>query len=129
MQELINSIVRLSAAATMYSMQQLQSSVGGLDSTKESVESLKALIDTMANALTAKLDESRRSTVDSIANAGNEMVGRTFTAINVDVTKVEEAASAASGMVRRTTDTLSSLIRTGKVAEPPVATEPVAVAA
>ena len=120
MHELINSLVRLSAAATMYSMQQMQTTVGGFDS-KESMESLRTVIDTMTNALTEKLDENKRSTVESISNAGNEVVGRTWTVLNVDSMNPKEVANTASDIVRRTSDTFTSLIRNGKASEPQAA--------
>jgi len=128
MQELINSIVRLSAAATMYGMQQMQSTVSGFDS-RESMDSLRNVIDTMSQALTDKLDENKRSTVESISNAGSEVVGRTLTALNVESMNPKDVANTASEIVRRTTDTFSSLIRTGKVAEPQAAEEVLAATA
>jgi hypothetical protein len=120
MHELINAIVRLSAAATMYGMQQVQTTVGSFDS-KESMESLRNVIENMSNALTSKLDDNKRSTVESISNAGNEVVGRTWTVLNVDSLNPKEVANTASDIVRRTSDTFSSLIRTGKAAEPQAA--------
>jgi len=117
MQELINSIVRLSAAATMYGMQQVQTTVGGFD-TKESIDSLRSVIDGMTATLTAKLDENKRSTVDSISSAGSEVVGKTWTVLNVDAMRPKEVANTASDFVRRTTDAFSSIIRNGQSGEP-----------
>jgi len=100
----------------------MQSTVSGFDS-KESMDSLRNVIDTMSQALTDKLDENKRSTVESISTAGSEVVGRTLTAFNVDSMNPKDVANTASEIVRRTTDTFSSLIRTGKVAEPQAAEE------
>jgi hypothetical protein len=111
MQELINSIVRLSAAATMYGMQQVQTTVGGFD-TKDSIDNLRSVIDGVTATLTAKLDENKKSTVDSISNAGSEVVGRTWTVLNVDAMKPKEVANTASDFVRRTSDAFSSIIKT-----------------
>ena len=111
MQELINSIVRLSAAATMYGMQQVQTTVGGFD-TKESIDNLRSVIDGVTATLTAKLDENKKSTVDSISNASSEVVGRTWTVLNVDAMKPKEVANTASDFVRRTSDAFSSIIKT-----------------
>ncbi|MCU1329842.1 MAG: hypothetical protein JWN34_5212 [Bryobacterales bacterium] len=115
MQELINSIVRLSAAATMYGMQQVQTTVGGFD-TKESLDNLRSVIDGVTATLTAKLDENKKSTVDSISNAGNEVVSRTWTVLNVDAMKPKEVADSASDFVRRTSDAFSSMIKSGEPA-------------
>lgn len=126
MQEFINSIVRLSAAATMYGMQQMQTTVGGFD-TKDSLDNLRAVIDGVTNTLTARLDENKRSTVESISHAGNEVVGRTWTALNVDALNPKEVADTATDFVRRTSDTFSSIISNGKSGAPQA--EPAAAAA
>jgi len=104
----------------MYGMQQVQTTVGGFD-TKESLDSLRSVIDGMTATLTAKLDENKRSTVDSISNAGSEVVGKTWTVLNVDAMKPKEVANTASDFVRRTSDAFSSIIRNGQTSEPQAA--------
>jgi len=109
-QDLINSFVRLSAAMSVYTLQQMQSAVDTLD-TKDSVNKLKKMIDSMTDALTAQIDESKRKTVDSISNLGADVVERTFDTFNVQGLNPHELVETTNNMVRKTTDSLSNIIR------------------
>jgi hypothetical protein len=102
MQELINSFVRLSAAMSIYSMQQMQSAVQTIDPL-DSVNKLKKMIDSMTDALTSQIDESKKQAVDNISNLGADMVGRTFDTLHV-------SGLNPGDMVRKTTDSLTSFI-------------------
>ena len=113
MQDLINSFVRLSAAMTVYSLQQMQSAVDTLD-TKDSVGKLKKMIDSMTDALTAQIDESKMKTVDSISNLGADVVERTFDTLNVQGLKPHDLVETTNDMVRKTTDSLASIIKSDK---------------
>ncbi|NDJ10752.1 MAG: hypothetical protein EBY17_06110 [Acidobacteriia bacterium] len=87
MQELINSIVRLSAAATLYSMQQVQSSVSDFD-TKESLQSLRQVMDGVASALISKLDESKKEILVNITETGSDVA----VAIERDIKEIRDTA-------------------------------------
>ena len=110
MQELINSFVRLSAAMSVYTLQQMQTAVDTLD-TRDSVNKLKKMIDSMTDALTAQIDEAKKKTVDSISNLGADVVERTFDTFNVQGLKPHDLVESTNTMVRKTTDSLSSIIR------------------
>lgn len=113
MQDLINSFVRLSAAMTVYSLQQMQSAVDTLD-TKDSVAKLKKMIDSMTDALTAQIDESKKKTVESISNLGADVVERTFDTLNVQGLKPHELVETTSDIVRKTSDSLAHIIKSDK---------------
>jgi len=102
MQELISSFVRLSAAMSIYSMQQMQSAVETIDPT-DSVTRLKKMIDSMTDALTSHMDESKKQTLDSISNLGADVVGRTFDTLHV-------SGLNPGDVVRKTADSLVSMI-------------------
>jgi hypothetical protein len=112
-QELINSFVRLSAAMSVYSMQQMQSAVETIDP-KDSVSKLKKMIDSMTDALTSQIDESKKQTVDSISNLGADVVSRTFDTLSVSGLNPQNLVETTNDMVRKTTDSLSSMIKNGK---------------
>jgi hypothetical protein len=76
MLELLNSMVRLSAAVTVYSMQEVQSAVGTVDPA-EGVGKLRDMIDSLANAVTSKIDESKRPMLESFSSLGHDVVDRT----------------------------------------------------
>lgn len=122
MQELINSFVRLSAAMSVYTLQQMQSAVDTLD-TKDSVTRLKKMIDSMTDALTAQIDDNKRRTVDSISNLGADVVERTFDTLNVQGLKPHDLVETTNDMVRKTSDSLSSIIRNDKNEEKHSATK------
>ena len=112
-QDLINSFVRLSAAMTVYSMQQMQSAVDTIDPT-DSVTKLKKMIDSMTDALTSQIDESKKKTVDSISNLGADVVERTFDTLNVQSLNAHDLVKSTNDMVRKTTDSLASIIKSDK---------------
>jgi hypothetical protein len=111
MQDLINSFVRLSAAMSIYSLQQMQSAVETIDP-KDSVTKLKKMIDSMADALTAQIDESKKQTVDSISNLGADVVERTFDTVSGLTPR--DLVQQTNDMVRKTTDSLSGMIKSDK---------------
>jgi conjugal transfer/entry exclusion protein len=112
-QDLINSFVRLSAAMTVYSLQQMQSAVDTID-TKDSVNKLKKMIDSMADALTEQIDESKKKTVESISTLGADVVERTFDTLNVKGLSPHDLVDTTSDMVRKTTDSLDNIIKSDK---------------
>lgn len=113
MQDLINSFVRLSAAMTVYSMQQMQSAVDTIDP-KDSVTKLKKMIDSMADALTSQIDESKKKTVESISNLGADVVERTFDTLSVQSLNAHDLVKSTNDMVRKTSDSLASIIKSDK---------------
>ncbi len=76
MQETLNSLVRLSAAITVFGVQQVQSAVGSANS-QDSADKLREVIDGMAAAVSAQIDESKLPALDSISSLGHNVVGRT----------------------------------------------------
>jgi hypothetical protein len=77
MLETLNSMVRLSAAITVFGAQQVQTAVGSADS-KESVDKLREVIDEMTAAVSSRIEEAKRPSFDNIYNLGHEVVDRTW---------------------------------------------------
>jgi hypothetical protein len=96
MQELFNSMIRLSAAMTVFGVQQLQNTMGSVD-TKQSVDKLREVIDAMTDALSAKIDKSRRPTLDRLSNLPQDIIKR-----SVDSTR--EVVKDTSEIVKSTSD-------------------------
>jgi hypothetical protein len=109
-QELINSFVRLSAAMSVYSMQQMQSAAETIDP-RDSVAKLRKMIDSMTDALTSQIDESKKKTVDSISSLGADVVDRTFNTLNVSGLNPRDIVDTTNNMVRKTTDSLAHIIK------------------
>src|SRR6266850_3758065 len=110
MQETLNSLVRLSAAMTVFGMQQVQTAVGSAD-TKESVDKLREVIDAMAAAVSAKIDESKLPTLDSISSLGHDVVDRTMDSLKVPTMNPLEILKNTTGMVKTTSDWLDGFVR------------------
>lgn len=110
MQDLINSFVRLSAAMTVYSMQQMQTAVESVDP-RESVGKLKQMIDSMTDALTAQIEESKKPAMDSMTSLGKDVVTKTFDTINMATMSPKDIVQQTGEIVKKTTDSLASMIR------------------
>lgn len=104
MQELINSIVRLSAAATLYSMQQVQSSVSDFD-TKESLQSLRQVMDGVASALISRLDESKKEMLVNITETGSDVA----VAIERDLKEIRDTADDVFSRTLKATKEISNI--------------------
>lgn len=113
MQELLNSMVKLSAAMTVFGIQQMQGAVGTTD-TKESVDKLRDVIDAMAAAVSARIDESRRPVVDRISNLPGDIMDKA-----IDSSK--GVVQNTSDMMKSTTNWVSGMIRP---ANAPASSEP-----
>lgn len=111
MQELLNSLVRLSAAVTVFSMQSVQTAVSSVDA-KESMEKMRGVIDAMADAITSKIDESKRGTLDSINTLGHDMVGRTIDTLKVPAMSMNPRELMQSGvdMTKNTTNWIKDMV-------------------
>ena len=127
-QELINSFVRLSAAMTVFGMQQMQTAVGNVDP-NEAIKKLREVIDAMANIVNSHIEESRRPTVDSMTTLGRNMMDRTWDAINLGTPQPRDLMNVANDGLRRATNGLNEFMRMEKKAhgtEPKAAEEALA---
>lgn len=122
MVELLNSMVRLSAAVTVFGIQEVQSAVGAVD-TKESMDQLRGMIDAMTNAVTSRIDENRRSTVKSISNLGEDVVSRTVDTLNVPSISPREFVKSTADMVKSTSDWLDGIVKPAPAASEPKSAE------
>lgn len=111
MQELLNSMIRLSAAMTVFGMQQVQATVGTVD-TKQPVDKLREVIDAMADAVTAKIDDSRLSTLDRLTNLPKDIIARSW-----DSTR--DVVKDTTDMVKKTSDWVAGTVKADGAASEP----------
>jgi hypothetical protein len=76
MQETFNSLVRLSAAITVFGVQQVETAVGAANP-RAVVDRLGDVMNGMAAAVSANLDESKLSTVNRISRVGRDVLANT----------------------------------------------------
>ncbi len=118
MLELLNSLVRLSAAVTVYSMQEAQTAASSVSPT-ESVDKLRDMIDSLTNSVSSKIEASRRSTLDSFANLGqnvvDQTVGRTMDTLNstlhVPSMLPKDILQSTTDAVKSTSDWLGKIVK------------------
>ena len=107
-------------------MQQMQSAVESIDP-KDSVAKFKKMIDSMTDALTAQIDESKKQTVDSISNLGADVVERTFDTLAVPGLNARDLVKTTNDVVRKTSDSIASMIKSDKEDKKTSNSTPVAV--
>jgi hypothetical protein len=57
------------------------------------------------------MNESKKQTVDSMTNLSADVVGRTLDTLNVSNLNPRELVQSTSDMVRKTTDSLSNMMK------------------
>src|SRR5690349_18655242 len=77
MQEMINSMMRFSAAMTMFGMQQIQNAAELAVDSQSALKKFRENLDAVTDALIAQLDETSKPTLKSMTNLGSDLVDRT----------------------------------------------------
>jgi len=120
MQEMMNSMMRFSAAITLFGMQQLQNAAELAIDSQAALKKFRENLDAVTNALIAQLDDSSKPALDSMTNLGSDLVDRTMTAVNVSALDPRELVHTTEDLMRKTTDSLADMIKK----RPPTAGEP-----
>ena len=100
MRELISSLIRFSGAVTVFGVEQVQNAVGAPADTRAAIARLIETLDSMSESLISKIDEPKRAVHESMSKALNEVVDRTFHAVNLNgphelMQKTSESLSSA----------------------------------
>ena len=101
MLEMISSIMRLSAAMTMFGLEQAQNAMLAPADTRAALARLRETLDAMSDTLAAKIDEPKREALEGMSRAQTEMFDRTAGVVSFD---------AAGEFVRKTSESLSGVI-------------------
>src|SRR5262245_66120218 len=99
MQEFIGAMVRFSTALTIYSIQQVRNGVSELVATPISMDRVREAMDSATNSLRSKIDDSQKTTYNSVTTFSEDVLTRTCDA-------VRESVPNASQMLRSTGDAL-----------------------
>jgi hypothetical protein len=111
MQELINSMVRFSAAMTLFGMQQFQNAMSIAGDTQAPLNKLRDSLDAMTNTVAAQLDEANKPTLQSVTNLGTDMVNRTFETVNVQALDPRQMAQTTGDLMRKTTESVTGIMK------------------
>jgi len=105
MQSLIVSMMRFSAALTLFGMEQLQSSlnvVEGEEDISKAMERFEKALDSLTDALVNKIDDKKRDTLKSVTKMSEDVVGRTMDSMNV--MDPREVLRATNDLLKKTSD-------------------------
>ena len=118
MQELLNSLVRFSAAVTVLGMQEVKNAAGLVNvKPSESIEKLKTTVDRLTEAVSSHIEDSAKPSVDNIAGLPHDFYARSE-ALGRDVLQ------NTSDLVKNTTDWLASKTRSAASASEPETSTP-----
>ena len=111
MQDLINSMVKFSAAMTLFGMQQIQNAVGAAVDTQSALGRFRDALDSVTNAITSQLDDSKKPTLSSMSNLGSDLVNRTWEGMNMNALDPRQVLESTGDLMRKTTDSLTDLVK------------------
>ncbi|MEZ5400186.1 MAG: hypothetical protein R2729_11000 [Bryobacteraceae bacterium] len=110
MEDLAMSIMRFSSAMTMFGIQQVQNSMEAFTDPQTAQKKFARALNSVSEALTAELDEPNKSTEASISGFGEKIVNRTMSAIDVPAWDPKNVMKAASDIVKKTTDSMTTMV-------------------
>jgi conjugal transfer/entry exclusion protein len=105
MTNLAVSMLRFSAALTLYSVEQLERSLnvveGGADLSK-TIQGFEQTLDSLSEVLIREMDEKKKETLQSVSKASRDMVGRTME--GMEIMDPREVIKASSDLLQKTSD-------------------------
>ena len=118
MQELIASMMRFSAAITLFGMQQFQNVVGAAADTQAAMDKFREALDKVTDAVASEMDDAKKATLESVSKVQSDLVGRTFDAMNVQVMDPREVMQTTGDLMRKTTDSLAGIMQKAAGSKP-----------
>jgi hypothetical protein len=100
------SMMRFSGAATMFGMEQIQNAMAAPADTQAALVRLCNTLDSMSEALAAKLDSSKKSALDSMSKAQMDILDSTSNAVNLDAVNLD----TATDFMKKTSESLAGMM-------------------
>ncbi len=110
-QDLMNSMIRFSAAITVFGQQQLQNAVSTAMNTESGIKAMREALDSATQVLTAQIDEKQKSTVKSVTDLGTDLVSRTFDTMQMSRLDPSQIVETTGSMVRQVSETIENAIK------------------
>jgi hypothetical protein len=110
MQELIGSMVRFSTALTLFGLQQMRYAMSAMVETPMSLDRFRQAVDSAANALTAKIDDQQKTTLNSVNTLSADVIAKTYDSVKNTVADPGRVLRATSDALRRTAETCTSVL-------------------
>ena len=105
MTNLVVSMLRLSAAMTLYGIEQLEHSVNVAEGGSEfgkTIESFEKTLDSLTNVLMKAMDEKKKETLHSATKAFEDVTHRTMEGL--DIIDPRHVLKASSDLLQKTSD-------------------------
>ncbi|HYK89948.1 MAG TPA: hypothetical protein VE398_14325 [Acidobacteriota bacterium] len=111
MQNLIISMMKFSAAVTLFGMEQLQNTlnmVEGEEDLSKTMERFEQAINSLTETLTSRIDEKKKETLSSITKMSEDVVNRTFDGMSM--MDPREVMRATNDLIQKTSDTTADWV-------------------
>ncbi len=105
MQSLIVSMMRFSAALTLFGMEQLQNSlnvVEGEEELSKTMDRFENALDAMTDSLISRIDDKKKDTLKSVTRMSEDVVGKTIDGMTA--MDPREVLKATNDLIQKTTD-------------------------
>lgn len=105
MQNLIISMMRFSAAVTLFGMEQLQNSlnvVEGEEDLSKTMERFEKALDSLTDVLVNRIDDKKKDTLKSVTKMSEDVVNRTVDGMTM--VDPREMLKATNDLIQKTTD-------------------------
>jgi len=111
MQELVEAMLRFSAAMTLFGVQQLQNAVGAAADTQSALNKFRDALNKMSDAISSQMDDSKQETLKSMTKVQNDLVERTWDAMNINMLDPREMMDTMTDLTKKTTDSMADLVK------------------
>ncbi len=111
MQNLIISMMKFSAAVTLFGMEQLQNTLNAVEGDEEfskTTERFEEALDSLTEALKNRIDEKKKDTLKSITKMSEDVVNRTFDGMSA--MDPRDMMKATNDLIQRTSDTTAEWV-------------------
>jgi hypothetical protein len=105
MEDLVISMIRFSAAVTLFGMEQLQNTlniVEGEDDVTKSMNRFEETLNSLTANLTSRIDEKKKDTLQSLTKISEDVVGRTMDGMSI--MDPREVMRATNDLLQKTSD-------------------------
>ena len=111
MQNLIISMMRFSAAVTLFGMEQLQNTLNAVEGDEEfskTTDRFEEALDSLTEALKNRIDDKKKDTLKSITKMSEDVVNRTFDGMSA--IDPRDIMKATNDLIQRTSDTTAEWV-------------------
>ena len=107
MEDVINSMVRFSAALTLFGAQQFQNALEAVTDSQAALKKFRESLDSITGAINGQISETNKRTLDSVTKLGTDLTD----SLNVRVLDPREVVQTTTKLMRTTTENLADLVK------------------